>query len=127
MLLSADELEQVPSRAGRSGADRLAIMDSDDDGYVSREELEQARQKIRSGKGGQHGGRPNFESFDADDDGRLSRDEMSKMKGARGTTPPPEMFDRLDANDDGYVTQDEMQAMREQHKGRGKSHGESAE
>jgi Ca2+-binding EF-hand superfamily protein len=117
-LLSADELDQLPSRGGRSGADRLARLDSDDDGYVSREELEQARQHMRSGKGGKHGGRPNFENFDTDGDGQLSRDEMSQMKGPRGS-PPPEVFDRMDADGDGYVTRDEMQSMRKQRKGQG--------
>ena len=121
-MLSEAELDSLPSRGGRTGADRLARLDGDGDGYVSQDELEQARQQMGSGKGGKHGGRPNFENFDTDGDGQLSRDEMSNMEGPRGS-PPPGMFDRMDADGDGYVTQDEMQAMRQQHQGGGQGHG----
>jgi hypothetical protein len=119
--LSEIELDSLPGRGAKTGADRLARLDTDSDGYVSQDELRQARQKMGSGQGGQHGGGQRFEKFDADGDGQLSRDEMSQIDGPRGA-PPPEMFDRMDANDDGYVTQDEMQAMRQQRQG-GKGHG----
>ena len=121
-LLTEAELDALPSRGNRTGADRLARLDGDGDGYVTRDEMQQARQNMASRKGSMHGGRPNFDAFDTDGDGQLSRDEMSQMKGPRGA-PPEDLFDRMDADGDGYVTEEERQTLRKQWQEGGHGHG----
>jgi len=69
-------------------------MDSNHDGYITREEMQQNRpEQGRLNRG------PNLSQMDADHDGRISKDEWQG---------PADRFDRIDANHDGYIAQDEM-------------------
>jgi len=69
-------------------AEAFKRLDADNDGYVTREELNQLRR--------QNGNRG--AAMDANKDGKITRDEW---KGRA------EAFDRLDANKDGSITPDE--------------------
>jgi len=81
--LSADEF--------KGPAEHFTRMDTDGDGYLTKEELEAGRPAPMGGKGG-------FEQDDADGDGRVSKEEFSG---------PEDLFDRLDADGDGYITREE--------------------
>jgi len=81
-------------------AERLMKADADGDGAVTKEELEQARQKL----GGEFADKL-FERLDANADGKLTKDEL-----------PPRLADKLmqaEADGDGALTKDELKAARE--------------
>ena len=78
-------------------------MDSDKDGFLTKEELRSAAREFR----GRH--RNGLREMDADADGAISR---SEWKGKE------EMFNRLDANSDGVLSRDELRGARK-HRGPG--------
>lgn len=110
-------------------------MDTNDDGYLTKEDRSVRMKKgdgpypDKAGKRGAKGDRPDmYEDLDSDDDGVLTRDEFTdgaveRFDERMAKRDPEAMrdkveeragahFDRLDADDDGKVTKDEMDAAR---------------
>ena len=98
--------EATTAGAERSGAwfDKL---DQDKDGYVTQDEVRQARETRRSdmrAKGEEH-----FKAADANGDGQLSLDEVqAKMPKLA------ERFSTLDKDKNGYLSKSELQRKRHQ-------------
>ena len=121
-LIFAACLMATPAWAQAGGmADRLAALDLNHDGSITRVEAREARsfaferadtnhdgylneaeRNAMGGNGPMRGG--GFGDADANDDGRISRDEAMAA--------PYRGFDRLDANRDGVISSQEMQAVR---------------
>src|SRR5262245_43608332 len=79
---------KISSGEWQGRAEAFKRLDADNDGFVTRDELNQLRR--RNGNRGA--------AMDANKDGKITRDEWKGM---------PEVFDRLDANKDGSITPDE--------------------
>lgn len=82
--------------AGRQAL--FARLDADNNGQLTREEMQAERAEHRGRRGG-HRGRPpggGLEGADANNDGNITRDEFLAR--------PIQMFDRLDANHDGVIS-----------------------
>jgi Ca2+-binding EF-hand superfamily protein len=107
---------------GGGAAERLAALDLNRDGSITRAEAREARlaaferadanddgylsEAERNAGGGNGNGmmRQGLGAADANSDGRVSRDEA--------LAAPYRGFDRLDANNDGVISSQEMQAVR---------------
>jgi Ca2+-binding EF-hand superfamily protein len=113
----------TPAYAQSGGmAERLAALDLNRDGSITRAEAREARlaaferadanydgylsETERNAGGGNGNGmmRQGLGAADANSDGRVSRDEA--------LAAPYRGFDRLDANNDGVISSQEMQAVR---------------
>jgi Ca2+-binding EF-hand superfamily protein len=70
-------------------------LDANDDGFITREELNQVRPRNRN---------RNARAVDTNKDGKISREEWRR---------PAAAFDRLDANKDGFITSDERPRRRQ--------------
>lgn len=98
------------SRDEAAASPRLAAnfdkIDTNHDGFLTRDELEAAHQAMA---------RAHWAKIDTDGDGRISRAE------AQANAPKLyEHFDEVDTNKDGFITPDEMKAaMRAHHHGHG--------
>lgn len=121
-LMAAFALTATPALAQGGGmAARLAAVDLNHDGAITRTEAQQARAAMfvrtdtngdgylseaeRNAAANGAGGRgPGLGEADTNNDGRVSRDEMMNQ--------PYRMFDRLDGNNDGVISSQEMQAVR---------------
>ena len=79
---------KISSSEWRGRAEAFKRLDADNDGYVTRDELNQLRRRNGDRRA----------AMDTNNDGKISRDEWKGM---------PEVFDRLDANKDGAITRDE--------------------
>ena len=75
---------KISASEWKGPADVFKRLDSDNDGYATREEMNQLRRQ--NGKRGA--------AADTNNDGKITREEWKGM---------PEVFDRLDANNDGYI------------------------
>lgn len=75
--------------------ERFEQMDANNDGEVTREEMEAGRTA-------------RFTEADADGDGVLSREEVAAAGAKRGEERALKMLERLDANGDGTLSEDEM-------------------
>jgi len=84
--MDTDQDGRISRDEWKGPADGFNRLDSNNDGFLTREELGQA-------------GRAQGRKMDTDNDGRISRQEW---QGAAA------MFDRLDSNHDGFLTRDEM-------------------
>lgn len=102
--LSAEELNQIPGYGRASAEERFARLDADNSGFVTRQEMHQARERRREQ-------RPKFSELDTDGDRQLSASELDAIPTRRDRSPE-ERFARLDRNSDGYVSQDELRAGR---------------
>jgi Ca2+-binding EF-hand superfamily protein len=96
--MDTDKDGRISSSEWKGSAEMFARLDSNHDGYITREEMKQNRPK--NGDAAARG-RRNPRAVDANKDGQISRDEW---KG------PSEVFERLDANHDGFITRDERRA-----------------
>lgn len=110
----------TPAYAQSGGmAERLAALDLNRDGSITRSEAREARlaaferadanhdgylSEAERNAGGNHGMRQGLGAADTNSDGRVSRDEA--------LAAPYRGFDRLDANNDGVISSQEMQAVR---------------
>lgn len=121
-LVAALWLAASPAWAQGGGmAQRLAALDLDGDGAITRAEAERARaigfdrmdtdgdgylSEAERNAGGQNNQqmRQGMNAADANNDGRVSR--------AEAMAQPYRGFDRLDSNDDGIVSAEEMQVLR---------------
>ncbi len=74
---------------------RLALLDSDGDGIITREEMETARQT-------------EFEAADTDGDGYLGAAELAAMQEAQRADRLSTLFDLIDADDDLVISLEEM-------------------
>jgi Ca2+-binding EF-hand superfamily protein len=97
----------VESELGQRGGQRLARLDADRDGRLSRAELLGARHGARpprtgAGRGAEGGGM--FVRLDTNQDGSLTRAEFDAQLRGR--------FERLDSDRDGFITRDERRAAR---------------
>jgi Ca2+-binding EF-hand superfamily protein len=83
--------------AGITGEEnaKLALLDTDGDGIVTREEMEAARLA-------------EFETGDSDGNGYLSAEELEAMKAARHAERLTTLFDLIDADDDLVISLEEM-------------------
>lgn len=108
------------AQTGGGIAQRLAALDLNRDGSITRAEAQEARslafgradangdgylsesERTAMGNGRAQGG--GFGGADVNNDGRISRDEAMAA--------PYRGFDRLDANNDGVISSQEMQAVR---------------
>lgn len=102
-------------------AARFAEADANGDGQLSAEELAAAAEARRMERQAERQAARidrMIERMDENGDGTLSLEEMAAMPEAR-------MFDRLDADEDGVITQAEVEDMRGQRDGRriGRGHG----
>lgn len=81
---------------GHMGFDRIARLDADGDGRISRAELEQAT----AARGGDHGGRQglaqHFDAIDADRDGQIVRGELRAWHARQLPQRRAEMAERAD-------------------------------
>ena len=93
--LSRDE---VPERFLR----RFEFMDSDGDGFIEREEMEQMASRFGRGRGPGRGMDERFQQMDTDGDGKISREEAPE--------PLLRRFDQMDRNEDSYLDQQEMRS-----------------
>ncbi|MFC4352983.1 EF-hand domain-containing protein [Fodinicurvata halophila] len=84
-------------------------IDTNDDGYISADEAETARNAM-------------FERQDADGDGRITREEMAtfiesyhrdRMPAANSEEMRDRMFERMDRDEDGVITEQEYTATGE--------------
>jgi Ca2+-binding EF-hand superfamily protein len=89
----------VISREEAQAAPRLAKhfdeIDTNKDGFLSKDELAAAKSKLRDAI---------FARIDSDSDGRISRDEAARFPRLASH------FDQIDTNKDGYLTKDELRA-----------------
>lgn len=94
--IDADRDGRVSREEWPRNAEVFARLDANNDGFLSADELQAGRQKtFRARKA--------FGRMDQNHDGQISREEW------KGRT---EVFDRLDANGDGTVSADEIKARR---------------
>lgn len=123
-LLAAAQSDNMPACMG--GAHRhAALLDSNKDGFVSRDEAATAPRLL------QH-----FDGLDEDRDGRLSLAELRRGRPHPGPQladtnkdgyvsrqealefrPLLQRFDQLDSNQDGMLSQDELRSGRPCHRG----------
>ena len=122
-LILAACLMASPAWAQNGGGmvERLAALDLNRDGSITRAEAQQARTAMftrsdtnsdgylseaeRNAAGNGNGmGRQGMGAADTNNDGRVSREEAMNQ--------PYRMFDRLDGNNDGVISSQEMQAAR---------------
>lgn len=85
---------------GRGGMMRQHIVklaDTDDDGKVSKEEMQAYKDA-------------QFKKYDADSDGKLSEEEMKTMRDAHRDAAQAARFTSLDTNNDGSISQEELNA-----------------
>ena len=101
---------KISSAEWQGPADGFARLDSNNDGYITREELRQNRPQNAGPRGKED--RRDPRAMDTNNDGKISRDEW---KGAS------EVFDRADANHDGYITSDERPRNRQNEPGTGQN------
>ena len=121
--LETQQSTQVPAperrAGGRQRGDRLAKIDANMDGKISREEWPRnpeafsrldsnndgflTKDEMHHAKGKGMRGHRSFETMDPNNDGQITREEW---KGRA------EVFDRLDANRDGVVKADEVKSGR---------------
>jgi len=84
-------------------------VDADKDGFITKEELKQHRDKRRSER---------FKKVDKDGDGGLSEEELKQAKEEREEQRRKRMIERFDENGDGKLQEDELekaQEMRREH------------
>ncbi len=83
---------------GPPSPDRLfEMLDLNEDGEITREEAENAREA-------------RFEAADTNGDGLLSPEEMTAAREARAAERQQRHFAKLDTNEDGLLSQEEMAA-----------------
>jgi Ca2+-binding EF-hand superfamily protein len=87
--MDADGDGRISSAEWQGPAAAFDRLDANDDGYISRDELPQARARNRA---------RNPRAMDTNQDGKIAREEWSG---------PAAAFERLDANKDGFITADE--------------------
>lgn len=90
-LFAGFAFAQSPSR----GADKLAQMDTNADGSITREEFMSAREQM-------------FDKRDRNSDGVLDSNDFGKRAARRGGQRMEEMLERLDTDKDGRVTREEF-------------------
>ena len=101
----AGEMPRTREAAELRAREGFAKLDADGDGYVTKEEMDALREKMREAHPrGQRGGM-DPEKLDLDGDGQITRDEAVEAAVSR--------FDEMDANGDGEVTREEARAARE--------------
>jgi len=86
---------RISSSEWKRRPEAFARLDSNNDGYITRDELSQIRGQ-RGNKGDRGDRAPR--AMDTNNDGKIGRDEWKGQS---------EVFDRLDANHDGFITRDE--------------------
>src|SRR5262245_23182860 len=96
--MDTDKDGKISSSEWKGSAEMFARLDSNHDGYITRDELKQNRPKNGNATG--RGGARNLRAMDTNGDGKISRDEW---KGRS------EVVDRLDENHDGFITREELQ------------------
>jgi len=87
--------------AAREG--RFARADANGDGQLTRDELVAAGQDRIEDRVDRM-----IERADANEDGQISEEEMAEMRGSRRGPDPERMFNRMDADGDGQVTEAEF-------------------
>jgi Ca2+-binding EF-hand superfamily protein len=107
------------ARMAEHRAQMFAMMDTDKNGQISRNEfMAHKHEGMRGDKDGKghkmgmrgRGGGMMMQKADANNDGRVTKAEFTAAAMTR--------FDRADANKDGQVTSDERKAMREEMRGK---------
>ena len=93
--ISREEAAALPHLA--KNFDRL---DTNKDGFISRDELQAARKHRQAAM---------FKKIDTDGDGRISRQEAASRPMLS------KHFDQIDTNKDGYLSRDELIAARQRH------------
>lgn len=91
--------------------------DTDNDGFLSPEEMSAAILAKMNERMSRKVAKM-VERHDSDGDGRLSKEEMSQSKHRGG-----DFFDRLDEDGDGAISAEEMEEHKERHADRGKGWG----
>lgn len=91
---------EASSAATERANKRFDAIDADKDGYLTQEEVDNARMKAKSDikRAGEH----RLGQADTDGDGAISREE------AKSLPMLDRNFDRLDTNKDGKISRDEM-------------------
>ena len=89
--------------------DAFRKLDLNNDGVVTKEELQQRAQQARQEA---------WKKLDADGDGAISKEEFPGRD---------EMFDRMDTDDDGKITKEELAAAKERMRQWREKHGAGAE
>lgn len=88
--------EELKSVRPNMTQERFKFMDANNDGVITKEDLQVWREKINE----------KFSEADVDKDGKLSKEEVKKMFPRMSD----EAFQRKDLNGDGYLTPDELRA-----------------
>lgn len=109
-------ISKAEADAGKRGrlAEHFGAIDANQDGFLTREEMQAKRGEMRSQMRDQM--QRKWQEADANSDGQLSLDE-AQAKMPRIAT----RFTELDADKNGYLSQDELRAAHH----RGKHHGAS--
>lgn len=131
---SAQTESQAPQAEAPALPPRLSVIDTDQDGRVSREELvtfitkrakerfaEKARRLDADGDKclskeelkGKNKLKVRFDDVDSDKDGKISRNEAIAFVQKKAEERTAKLFQKIDLNKDGFVTADEIKKKTE--------------